>query len=214
MLVAVTFDMRLSLQFVTGFFLPLALLLFPTLTPAQSPTPTGEVHFGVGEAGLGYSYVNDSIAPPNRVGLHGLDANATLDIPARFSIKIDLGYTRAANVFNTDRHADMLTYLVGPVLYPVARGKFGTYVHALIGGARITGPVPTSTGFFTAFANKFAWDVGGGLDYRLTRFSPRLSVRIGADYLHTAYFDPTQTISGRSNVRAVVGVVYSFRSRR
>jgi hypothetical protein len=191
------------------------LLLWPALMPAQFPTPSAKVRSPVGDASLGYFYSNDSVAPPNRVGLSGLDANATLDIPALIGIKLDLGYARAANVFRTDRHADMLTYLIGPVVYPVARTKFGTYLHALVGGARTTGPVPTGGGgFFTAYANKFAWALGGGLDYRLTRFSPGLSARIGADYLHTAYFDPSQRISGRSNVRVVVGIVYSLRSRQ
>jgi hypothetical protein len=198
----------------TASQIALVLLLWPALTPAQSPSPTAEVPINAGDASLGYSYVNESVAASNRVGLHGLDVSATLDIPARFAVKLDLGYARAANVFNTDRHADMLTYLIGPVIYPVSRGKVGTYLHALFGGARITGPVPVPGGFFTAFANKFAWDVGGGLDYRLTRFPPRLSLRVGADYLHTAYFDPSQTISGRNNARLVVGFVYSFRSRR
>jgi hypothetical protein len=198
-----------------GFFVLLlfGLLLCPALTPAQFPAPTARLRSPVGDASLGYSYVGATIAPANSVGLHGFDANATLDIPARFAIKLDLGYARAANVFNTHRPADMLTYLIGPVVYPVARGKFLTYVHALFGGARTAGPVPTGGSFFTAYANKFAWALGGGVDYRVTRFSPGLSARIGADYLHTAYFDPSQQISGRSNVRIVVGIVYSFRSR-
>lgn len=206
--------MKFPSHFLIGFFLLFGLLLWPARTPAQSPTPTAKVPTSLGEAGLGYSYVNASIAPANRVGLNGLNANATLDIPARFGIKLDLGYARASNVFNTDRHADMLTYLIGPVIYPVSRGRFGTYVHALVGGARITGPVPVTGGFFTAYANKFAWAVGGGLDYPLTRFAPRLSARIGVDYLHTAYFDPSKTIGGRSNARVIVGIVYSFRSSR
>ena len=222
-------DMKFSFQFTSAstvttssmkilsklaLFPLLGLLLGPARTLAQSPTAPGKVPVGVAEAGLGYSYVNSSIAPSNRVGLNGLDANATVYIPARFGIKFDLGYARAANVFSTNHHADMLTYLVGPVVYPVARGGLRTYVHVLFGGARTTGPVPVGGGsFFTAYANKFAWAVGGGLDYRLTRFSPRLSAHVCADYLHTAYFDPAQQISGRSNVRVVVGIVYSFRSR-
>lgn len=192
--------------------LALPFLLWPALTLAQSPAPSARAPINLADASLGYSYVNASISPPNRVGLNGLDANATIDIPARFGIKLDLGYTRAPNAFGTDHHADMLTYLAGPVVYPVAREKLGTYAHFLVGGARTTGPVPTGGGgYFTAYANQFAWALGGGVEYQLR---PRISARIGADYLHTAYFDPAQQLRGRSNARIVVGVVYSFGRQR
>jgi len=61
---------------------------------------------------------------------------------------MDLGYARAANVHGTGRHSNVFSYLAGPVFYPSRHRNFDTYIHALVGAARVSGPVPRNGGGF------------------------------------------------------------------
>jgi len=81
------------------------------------------------------------------VGLNGGDTSFTLGT-SRLGIRADWGYARAANVHGTGRHSDLLSYLAGPVFYPSRHRNFNTYIHALVGAARVSGPVPRNGGGF------------------------------------------------------------------
>jgi len=127
---------------------------------------------------------------------------------------MDLGYARASNVLSSGHHSDILSYLGGPVYYPFTISHVQTYVQFLAGGARVTGVTPTNNQgqFITGFANQFAWAGGAGFEI-LT--SPEIAVRVGGDYLHTAFFDPSSVLHGQGNLRAVVSFVYFLgRDRR
>jgi len=163
------------------------------------------------DVSLGYSYVSSGKSFFNRMGLKGADASFTIRY-SRLGIRADLGYARAANVLGTGRHSDVLCYLVGPVFYPTRHRSFDTYIHALVGGARVSGPVRVNGGgiLLGAWATGYAWAVGGGVDYW---FSDSLAVRTGADYLRTAYYDPTLAVRGQNNIRTTATVVYFFGKR-
>jgi hypothetical protein len=60
------------------------------------------------------------------------------------------------------------------------------------------------------WATGYAWAVGGGVDYW---FSDSLAIRTGADYLRTAYYDPSLVVRGQSNIRTTATVVYFFGKR-
>jgi hypothetical protein len=166
------------------------------------------------EIGLGYSYVNQAENQSKRLGLRGADATFTIGY-SRLGIKADVGYARAANVLGTGRHSDVLSYLVGPVFHPTIHRNFDPYIHVLVGGARVSGPILTNSGLILlgGWATGYAWAVGGGVEYWVT---DALGIRTGADYMRTAYYDSSLVVRGQSNLRTTATVVYYFgrRSRR
>jgi hypothetical protein len=201
-----------------GIGIPMGFAIYATLfcitlcathASAQSPRPaaTGQTI----DVSLGYSYISHGDTLSNRVGLQGADASVTIGT-SRLAIRADLGYARAANVRGTGRHSNVLTYLAGPVFYPTNRRQVDTYIHVLLGGARVTGPVPLNGGGFLlgGWATGYAWVVGGGVDYWL---SDSMAIRTGVDYLRTGYFDSSLAIRGQNNIRTTAAVVYFFGRR-
>jgi opacity protein-like surface antigen len=189
--------------------------IFPTLfcfvvfaipSSAQFPVPAAKGK--TIDVSLGFSYVSRPGGFSNRVGLNGADANFTIGY-SRLGLKADLGYARASNFGGTGRHTDVLTYMVGPVFHPTMHRDFATYIHALGGAARVSGPVPLTGGGFLlgGWATDFAWMVGGGVDYSIT---DSISMRTGVDYVRTSYFDPSLRLRGQSNFRTTATMVYYF----
>lgn len=162
-------------------------------------------------AAVGYSYLDVSLARDSRVGLNGADVNLSVDFRSQFGLKLDIGYARGSNVLGSGRHADVLSYLAGPVVYPIHHRKWTAYAEALVGAARVTGPIPSANGFLGAYVNKLAWVLGGGLEYNL---SSSWAFRAGPGYLHTLYYTTPTRISGQNNVRVVAEIVHRFGGRR
>lgn len=73
------------------------------------------------------------MAPSSHVSLNGPDLSRTVDVNARIAIKLDVGYALATTALASGRHTDLLSYLIGPTVYPLVP-------------SRITGPVPLATG--------------------------------------------------------------------
>jgi len=163
------------------------------------------------EVSLGYSYISSGKSFTNQMGLKGADASFTIGF-SRLGVKADFGYARAANVMGTGHHSDVLSYLVGPVFYPTRHRGLDTYVHVLVGGARVSGPVRLASGgiLLGGWATGYAWAVGGGINYWL---SDSLAIRSGVDYMRTAYYDPSLTIRGQNNFRTTANLVYFFGRR-
>jgi opacity protein-like surface antigen len=120
-----------------------------------------------------------------------------------------VGYARASNVLDTGRHSDVLTYLAGPVFHHTVRRSFDSYVHVLVGGARVSGPVLTNSGtiLLGGWTTGYAWAVGGGVEYWVT---DSMAIRTGADYLRTSYYDSSLAIRGQSNLRTTAALVFYF----
>jgi hypothetical protein len=177
---------------------------------AQSPR-AGAIGPSV-SAGLGYSFTSQTVPASSRIGLNGLDATFTVDIIPRLGARLDVGYVRSANVLNSGYQRDVLSYLAGPVFYLVRDHKRAIFAQGLIGAARVTGAVPVSSGgFLNGYVNQFAWAIGTGAQYRIHE---SIGVRIGADYLHTRYFNSGTAIGGQSNLRITASFVYFFGRRR
>jgi opacity protein-like surface antigen len=211
----------------------ICLLFWPSLAWAQAPptptepsppnpapparhfdsTPTARKPVFVGRGvsvrvSAGYAYTSLGMPSSGRMNLSGPDATVTADFSPRFGASVDLSYARASNVLDTGRHADVLSYLAGPVFYPLRIAKLTTYVHALAGGARVTGVIPQSDGDFErGYANKVSWAVGGGVEYQI---SASVSFRGGGDYQHTSFFNSNEEIRGQNDIRAVCSVVYTL----
>jgi opacity protein-like surface antigen len=168
---------------------------------AQGPLVTGtgpEI-----DAHAGFQYVGQQIpSDSSRLAMYGVNSGLTVGATRHFGIRLDLAYARGSNVLDTGHHSDILSYMAGPVYYPVRTPLASVYGELLLGGARMTGVTPyDGGGYVRGFANEFAWAGGGGVEFHVMR---DLSMRVGADYFHTSYFDPTAAISGRGNLRAVV----------
>jgi opacity protein-like surface antigen len=191
-----------KMLFCIGFF------AIPTLAqgpPVAAKGPTVD-------ASIGYSYVSMPIAD-SRVNLNGADANIDVDFSQFLGVRLDAGYVRATNVFDTGHVADILSYLGGPVVYPYRRKRWTAYGDLLLGAARVTGPIPAAgdTLLIRGFTNKFAWQLGGGVQFNLSR---SWALRGEANYFRTSYFTPSTTIAGQNNIRIITSIVYSFRTRR
>jgi hypothetical protein len=163
-------------------------------------------------ASLGYSFISLAVPSSSRIGLNGLDAALTIGVIPRLAARIDVGYVRSSDVLNSGKTGDVLSYLAGPVFYPVRHRTRTVFVQGLLGGARVTGAVPvTGGGFLSGYVNRFAWAIGTGVEYRV---SESIGFRIGADYLHTAYFQSATIITGQSDLRITGSLVYYFGSHR
>jgi opacity protein-like surface antigen len=179
----------------------------------RAKPPIAGVRGKIFDMGLGYTYVSQAENQSKRggLGLQGADASFTMWF-SRVGIKADVGYARGSNVLGTGRHSDVLSYLVGPVFHPTTRRNFNSYVHALVGGARVSGPVLTNSGIILlgGWTTSYAWAVGGGVEYWLT---DSMAIRTGTDYLRTSYYDSSLVVRGQSNLRATATVVYYFGKR-
>jgi Outer membrane protein beta-barrel domain len=175
----------------------------------------GPIVGGIGpeiEAHGGFEYIGMQVPSASSVPMYGADSGLTVGVTRHLGIRLDLGYARASNVYDTGHHSDVLTYMAGPVLYPVRTRKASPYVELLLGGARVTGPIPDGEGgFYRGYANDVAWAGGGGMEIRTT---PEFAVRVGADYLHTKYFDSNGLLGGQGNLRGVVSFTYYLGGRR
>lgn len=194
--------MKVSKRFVAwSLCLAAACLAAGTKVSAQGPplvTGTGpEI-----EAHGGFEYVGQPLPTGSRLPMYGVDSGLTVGVSPHLGVRLDFGYARASDVLGTGHHSDILSYMAGPVFYPVRTRMGAVYGELLLGGARMTGVTPyTGGGYVRGFANEFAWAGGGGAEFRVGR---SLSMRVGADYFRTSYFNSTAGLSGRGNMRAVV----------
>jgi opacity protein-like surface antigen len=188
-------------------FVALLLELLPQPALSQVVAATGPVV----NAAVGYAYLDVSQPLNRRAGLSGADANLSVDFHSRVGLRLDVGYARGSNVLGSGRHADVLSYLAGPVAYPFHHKKWTVYGEAMVGAARVTGPIPSPSGFLGAYVNKLAWVLGGGLEYDV---SSSWAFRAGPGYLRTLYYSTPTRVGRQNNVRVVAEIVHRFGGRR
>ncbi|HTQ58805.1 MAG TPA: hypothetical protein VMI32_01170 [Candidatus Solibacter sp.] len=164
------------------------------------------------EGGMGFSYMQATVPSEGQVGINGLQAVMSSDLQRHIGVKLDVGYSRSFDAFSTGHAADLLTYMGGPVFYPVRTPKMNVYAELLLGGARQTGVNFENNGqMVLGYANEFAWAGGGGFQYRV---NSTFSLRVGSDYLRTAFFNSNVTVQRQSNIRSAVWLIYTFGERR
>src|ERR1700693_5814781 len=109
-------------------------LLLVALGLASQARAQGPVIAGVApvfEGGIGYSYIQSNVPSQGNLAMKGILVSASGDLNARFGVKLAVGYSRSFDAFQTGRAADILTYMGGPVFYPVRRGKFSIHAQGL-----------------------------------------------------------------------------------
>lgn len=180
-----------------------------TQARAQGPVIAGVAP--VIEQGIGYTYMKSAVPSEGNLVMAGVLFSASADLNAHFGAKLEAGYSRSFDAFQTGRKADLLTYMVGPVFYPLRRPNFSIHVQLLGGGARETGVNFESDGTLVrGYVNHFAWEGGVGFQFRI---SPALALRPEVEYLRTSYFDSTVTIKGQTNLRTSLSLMYTFGRR-
>ena len=189
-------------------------LLLVALGLASQVRAQGPVVAGVAPVidwGIGYSYLNSTVPSQGSMAMKGILLSGSGDLNAHFGVKLEAGYSRSFDAFQTGRRADILTYMGGPVFYPVRRSKFDIHAQVLLGGARETGVNFESDGTLVrGFVNHFAWAGGAGFQYRI---SEALSLRPEVEYLRTSFFNSNVAIQGQPNLRMSLSMAYSFGRR-
>lgn len=189
-------------------------LLLATMGLASQARAQGPAFAGVApvfEAGIGYSYMRSDVPSQGSLAMNEVLLSGSGDLTARFGAKLEVGYSRSFDAFQTGRSADILTYMGGPVIYPVRRSKFDIHAQVLLGGARETGVNFESDGTLVrGFVNHFAWAGGAGFQYRI---SQALSLRPEVEYLRTSFFNSNLAIQGQPNLRTSLSLIYTFGRR-
>jgi hypothetical protein len=180
-------------------------LVFALTAAGQSRLPIRAPEIKLGAE---YVLLHTEATPSDHVNMQGLQLDATGDFFPRIGLTAQLAYTREANALGTTHHYDTLTYLAGPVFYPLKRPRYDVYMHGLAGGARVSGPIPEpSGGLGHGYASEFSYALGGGAEIK---FMGPFLIRVGADYLRTKYFNPLLQLQNQNDIRATVGIVYGF----
>lgn len=189
-------------------------ILLAMLGLASQVRAQGPVIAGVApaiEGGIGYSYMNSDVPSQGNMPMKGLLLSASGDLNAHFGAKLEVGYSRSYDAFQTGRTADVLTYMGGPVFYPVRLSKFDIHLQVLVGGARETGVNFENDGTLVrGFVNHPAWAGGAGFQFRV---SPALSLRPEVEYLRTSFFNSNVAIEGQHNLRTSLNLIYTFGHR-
>ncbi|HKM66799.1 MAG TPA: outer membrane beta-barrel protein [Candidatus Acidoferrum sp.] len=160
----------------------------------------------------GFEYIGQQVPSTSRVTMYGVDSGLTVGVSRHFGVRLDLGYARAGSLFESGHSSDILSYMAGPVIYPARTQRLSPYVELLVGGARVTGATPdVQGGYVRGYVNQLAWAGGAGVEIRTT---PAFALRVGADYMHTSYFDPTLAVAGQGNIRGLVSFTYYLGGRR
>ena len=87
-------------------------LLLVTLGLAQQVRGQGPVIAGVApvvEGGIGYSYVQANVPSQGNLAMKGILLSGSGDLNAHFGAKLEVGYSRSFDAFQTGRSADILT---------------------------------------------------------------------------------------------------------
>jgi opacity protein-like surface antigen len=158
----------------------------------------------------GFAYSSLNQVNLSRSGLFGAEVYVTRNFGKYFGVVADGSYYRypytSPVVQNSTMKPSVDSVLFGPELHANLIGKYGGFVHGLIGGEHTAGTSQTPK-------ISFAGGLGGGLEYA---FTPRFSVRASGDYIGASFSDTGNSKAlGYSphrtwNNRASIGVMYRF----
>jgi len=168
-------------------------------TPVTAYTPTFNVSGG-------YSFLSSQIPSAGRANLYGVEASARADFLPHWGVMLDAGYVRASNVLNTGHPSYTMTFMGGPVFYPIPHGRTRPFLHALAGAGLVDSAVPVNgTTYVHGYVERPAYAFGGGIEHY---FLGPFGVRFTGDYLRTAYADANAKVSAQNNLRATGSLVF------
>jgi hypothetical protein len=178
------------------------------LKTAPSPAVAGPAY----DVSVGYTNLTMAIPSAQHVNLSGLDAAGRVDLNPRWGAMVDSTFVRTSNVLGTGHVAYQLSFLSGPVFYPVEHGNTRMFVHALVGAALVDGAVPINkTDYFHGWLARFSYAIGGGVEHAV---SGPFGVRVQGDYLHSTFFDSAGAVRPQGNLRLTVSLVFRLKERQ
>jgi opacity protein-like surface antigen len=192
----------------TALTLSFVLIMLGLASQARAQGPVIAGVAPVVEGSIGYTYTQSDVPSQGNLAMKGIVASASKDLNAHFGVKLEAGYSRSFDAFQTGRAADILTYMAGPVFYPIRTQKFDIHGQVLVGGARETGVTFENDGTMVrGFVNHFAWEGGIGVQYRITE---ALALRPEVAYQRTAFFNSSVAIQGQTSLRPSLSLIYTF----
>jgi hypothetical protein len=160
----------------------------------------------------GYSYANFDVNDlGNRQSANGWEASAAANVNKWFAVEGGVsGYYKGYDAFDPTLgsiHANLRDYFFGGGPRLNFRPLFA---HVLVGADRVSLGVGVSGLNASLSQTKFASAFGGGVQFPI---SHQFSLRASVDYLLTRHNLVPGTSFTQNNVRASVGIVYSFGGR-
>jgi len=194
---------------ISAAFLPLAATSQASSSTGSNASDQPEKSYKY-EVYAGYAYTSLNQVNQSRYGLQGANLSVTRDFGRYFGLTAEGDFYNKSfgspEVIGSTIEPTVTSVLFGPVLHANLYGRFGGFVHGLLGGEHTGGESQTPN---ISFAGGF----GGGMEYSLTnRFSLRTSGDIiGASFSLTGNstqlgYSPHRTWDSRASI----GVVYHF----
>ena len=186
------------------FVLVAAVLAQSRLGTGASPAVTVPDY----DVSVGYTYLTMAIPGAGRVDLNGLDVSGRVDLKPRWGAMLDSNYVRTSNLLGTKHDGYLLSFLGGPVFYPVDHGNTRMFVHVLAGVGIVDGAVPARDTEYHGWLSRFSYAVGGGVEHSVSR---RFAVRVIGDYLRTEFFDSAGAVQPQNNFRVTTSLVFRLK---
>jgi len=178
------------------------------LRTGPSPAATGPAY----DVSVGYTNLAMSLPGAGRVNLNGLDVSGSVGFKPRWGATLDSNYARTSKILGTPHGGYLLSFLGGPVFYPVEHGDTRVFVHALAGTYLVDGATPIhGTLYRYGWLGGFSYALGGGVEHPV---AGPFSVRVGADYLHTSFFDSAGAVLPQGNFRLTGSLVFRLNERQ
>jgi opacity protein-like surface antigen len=184
-------------------------LVAPALTQSRPGTGAQPAASGPDyDVSVGYTCLTMPIPGAGRVDLNGLDVSGRVDLKPHWGAMVDSNYVRTSNVLGTKHDGYLLSFLGGPVFYPVDHGNTRVFVHVLAGVGIVDGAVPARDTEYHGWLGRFSYAVGGGVEHSVSR---RFAVRVIGDYLRTAFFDSVGAVQPQNNFRVTTSLVFRLK---
>jgi len=161
-------------------------------TPVSAYSPTFDI-------GCGYTFLSSSMPTAGQVQFNSVEASARANFLPHWGVALDFGYVRTSDVLNTGHQGYIMTFLGGPVFYPMAHGRTRPFLHALVGAGLVDGAVPLSdNAYLHGWVERPAYAFGGGIERSVMG---AFALRGAGEYLRTAYAYSISTVRAQNSLR-------------
>lgn len=194
----------------------ISVLLLALVTPvlAQNIPQGVPAEAGSGPAfnfSAGWTYLTMPVTSTNTANLTGLDATTGIDFLHHWGAIADASYVRASNTLGLGHGSYIMTFLIGPVFYPIEGHSFRLSVRGLVGAGLVDSIVPVSnTSSLHGWVARPSYGGGAGIEHSL--YGP-LGARVDGDYLRTAFVNASDVVQPQNNLRFTVSLVFHVRQR-
>jgi hypothetical protein len=180
----------------------------------QSRWQSGPPGAGSGPAydvSFGYMYLGMSTPAASGVNLNGLDAAGRVDFNDRWGATVDSSYVRTSNILGTGQNGYVLSFLAGPVFYPLQVRNTRVSLRALVGAGLVDSAVPVAgSSYLHGWVARPSYAAGVGVEHPV--WGP-FGLRVEGDYLRTAFVDSSDSVQPQNNFRVIASVVVHLNER-